>query len=169
MTNPAEAQPSVECLVQLVRPTTHDHRVHHPWRWLRERLPDWDVVYGGLPDGLIGGTDCAGRTIHLAPGMLQAQRRAVLDHEVMHAEAGDLGPQHSQREADISRQSAQRLIPLKQLLDAVVWAHTIDELADDCWVDVATMWCRLDNLTDDERAQVRQALAIRDYHEEGMP
>lgn len=140
--------------------------MHHPWRWLRDRLPEWDVQFAAMPPGLIGGTDTAGRTIYLAPGMLQCQRRTVLDHELAHAEAGDVGPQHPKREAEINQQSARRLIPIDQLVDAAKWAHNIDELADECWVDVATMRCRLDHLHPSERAAMKRAIAAQRNDEE---
>jgi hypothetical protein len=143
--------------------------VFHPWRHLRERLPEWEVRFVPLPRGVLGATLSAERIILLHRGMQQCQRRAVLDHELHHAEAGDVGQQSPQREREVSESSARRLVPLEQLVEAAIWAVDLAELADECWVDVDTMQCRIDTLTDDERAKVRQAVAIRDWHEEGMP
>lgn len=143
--------------------------MHHPWRRLREILPDWQVISRPLPAGTIGATDTVHRTIYLDSDQLQAQRRCTLDHELVHAEAGDVGCQHPKREAAIDEASARRLISIGQLVDAVKWAHSIEELAEDCWVDVATMRCRLDHLHPSERAAVRRAIAERDFHEEGLP
>lgn len=143
--------------------------VHHPWHWLRDCLPDWQVVQLPMPTGVLGATDSDGRRILLEPGQTQAQMRCTLDHELLHAAGGDHGCQHRHREQAINAESARRLIPLSLLLETVVWAHWLDELAEECWVDSATMQCRLDNLTDRERVLVRAAITSRDFHEEGMP
>jgi hypothetical protein len=143
--------------------------MHHPWRRLRDHFPEWRAEILVLPKGLMGGTHLASRTIYLDAGLDQAERRCTLDHELEHAEAGDDGCQHRGRERQIEELSARRLIPLGNLVEAAIWAVDLAELADECWVDVDTMQCRIDTLTDDERAEVRQAIAIRDWHEEGMP
>lgn len=142
--------------------------MHHPWRRLREVLPDWDVSFAILPAGLLCATNTAQRRILLDRRQLQAQRRCTLDHEIAHAEAGDVGCQHPKRERAIDQASARRLIPLDRLVDAARWAHNLHELADELWVDLATTQCRLDHLHPAERAAVRRALAERDFHEEGM-
>lgn len=141
--------------------------MHHPWRRLRDLFPDWSIVSQPLPEGLIGATDVGRREIYLDSRMMQAQRRCTLDHELEHAQAGDVGCQHPKREAAIARTSARRLIPLEQLLAAAVWAHTAAELADDLWVDLDTLRCRLDHLHPSERAALRRVLAARDNREEG--
>jgi hypothetical protein len=127
------------------------------------------VEFSPRPAGVLGQSDPHRRRIFLTPGMLQVQRRTVLDHELQHAEAGDDGCQHPKREAQINRDSARRLVPFQQLLDAWLWAYSVEEMADECWVDVDTMRRRIDNLTDVEREAVRCALAARDFNEEGMP
>jgi hypothetical protein len=136
--------------------------MHHPWRRLRDHLPDWDVVLRPLPVGVIGLTDTVGRRIHLDSRMLQAQRRCTLDHELVHAEAGDVGCQGAEREAWIAQSSARRLIPLERLVDAARWAHNAVELADELWVDLDTLMCRLEHLHPSERAAIARALAARD-------
>lgn len=60
------------------------------------------------------------------------------------------------------------MVPLSRLVDAALWAHDVEELAEECWVYVETMQCRLNNLTNHERMAVPRALAERDFHEEGM-
>lgn len=125
-------------------------------------MPDWDVVFSPLPPGLIGATDTTARRIHLDSRMLQAQRRCTLDHELVHAEAGDLGCQGPKREAWIAQASARRLITLERLLDAVRWALSVEELADELFVDVDTLRCRLEHLHPSEVAAVRRAIADRD-------
>jgi len=139
--------------------------MHHPWRRLRDVLPDWQVVLRSLPVGLLGATDTDRRTILLDSRMLQVQRRCTLDHELAHAEAGDVGCQHRHRETAINQASARRLVPIDRLLEVIVWANGLAELADECWVDVETMRCRMQHLHPAERAAVNRALASRDNEE----
>lgn len=141
---------------------------HHPWRTLRDERPDWHVRFADLPDDVNGHTDVPHRTIWIDKRLGQAARRSTLAHEAVHAARGDLECTEAD-EAAVEQLAARILIPLDELLDAVVWAHTVDELADECWVDVDMMRCRLEHLHPAERAAVRRAIAIRDYHEEGMP
>lgn len=136
-------------------------RTHHPWRYLRERLPDRDVTFVVLPDGMLGATITGRRQIYLDRRQLQAQRRCTIDHELHHAEAGDIGPQHPHREAQINQASA-RLLPLAELLRVLPWAHHIEEAADELWVDRATLRTRLDHLHPAEIAAIRRAFANRD-------
>lgn len=143
--------------------------MHHPWRRLRDRLPDWRIEFVPLPGDTWGETDAFTRTISIDSGLLQSQRRCTITHEIEHAEAGDVGPQSLHRERQVDEAVARRLISLDRLVDAALWAHDVDELADELWVDLPTVRCRLDTLTDAERAAVRTALAVRDFHEEGMP
>lgn len=142
--------------------------MHHPWRWIGRHLPEWTVLFVPLPAGEWGTSDAATRTIEIDRTLLQVQRRCTLEHEVQHAVRGDVGPQSAWRERQVSEAAARQLVPLNELVEAAIWAVDITELADECWVDVDTMQCRLDTLTDEERAQVKQAIAIRDWHEEGM-
>jgi hypothetical protein len=111
---------------------------------------------------MIGATDATRRVIYMLPGLLQVQRRTVLDHELEHAEAGDVGCQHPTRELAIAKASARRMIPIKQLLTAAAWAHNIEELADECWVDVDLMRFRIQNLHPAEERALRQVIAARD-------
>jgi hypothetical protein len=136
--------------------------MHHPWRRFRELLPDWDLTSTPLPAGMLGATDAGARRIYLDSRQLQAQRRCTLDHELHHAEAGDAGCQHPKREAAIAQASARRLLPLELLLHVLPWARSVAEAADECWVDVATIRCRLEHLHPSERAAIRRAVDARD-------
>lgn len=115
-----------------------------------------------LPSGVLGLTDVGRRRIQLDKRQRQAQRRCSLDHELVHVEHGDVGCQSLKRERAVNQESARRLIPLDRLIDAAVWAHGVEELAEELWVDVATLRCRLDHLHPSERAAIRRALARRD-------
>jgi hypothetical protein len=158
MTSPVTARQILSDPARKITP------MHHPWRLLRDRLPGWSIVSRPMPRGLLGETDVPARQIHIDSTQMQAQRRCTLDHELHHAEAGDVGC-HPKRERAINASSARRLIPLEALLAAVVWAHDYEELADELWVDVATAKCRIEHLHATERYAVRQAIANRDFHE----
>lgn len=142
--------------------------MYHPWRRFRTQFPDWELSAATLADDIYGHTDSPRKEIRLAHDLLQTERRCTIEHEMHHAEAGDVGEQHPHRESAIEDAVARKLIPLELLLNTVTWAHDLEELADECWVDTSTMQCRLDGLTDAERTTVRAALAARDFHEEGM-
>jgi hypothetical protein len=143
--------------------------MHHPWRWLREHFPDWDVIYThDIPVGELGCTDVPNRLFRIRPNLLQVQRRTVIDHELRHARDGDDRRQHPKREAVVNRESALALVPFPVLLEAWLWAYSVEEMAEECFVDVQTMRRRIDYLTSGERETIRCALAQRDFHEEGI-
>lgn len=156
------ADPNSQPQLHLVGGVVHDRAVHHPWRRLRDQLPDWEVCFAVLPAGVLGLTDTVGRRIHLDSRQPQAQRRCTLDHELKHAEDGDVGCQGPKRERVVSQESARRLISLDRLLSAAVWAHGVEELAEELWVDVETLRCRIEHLHPAERAALRRAIASRD-------
>lgn len=144
----------------------------HPWRALRA-LADWTVVIRPLPPGLLGYTDHQTRTIHLRAGMSQAQRRATLAHELQHVERGPvLRHLVDIDEAQVDEATARHLIPLESLLSAVRWCHqwNVAELADELWVDQATVRTRLAHLHPAERHAITRAVRSREgdrYDDEG--
>lgn len=141
--------------------------MHHPWHWLRDHLPEWNVLLVAPESGAWGENDPTTRTIWIDPLAYQAERRCTLQHELEHIRAGDVGPQPLWREEQVRRAAARRLIAIDALVDAVKWAHDREELADDLFVDVETLMCRLEHLHPAERAAVCRAIAEREFHEEG--
>lgn len=134
---------------------------------MRDLWPEWQIVFANLPDDMLGGTDASRKAVYIDPRQMQTQRRSSITHEMIHIEDGDDGCQGERREAEVDAEAARRLVPIESLLAAYVWAHSVDELAEECWVDVDTILCRLDNLHDHERLALRAALRQRDFHEEG--
>lgn len=141
-------------------PTPTIARMWHPWRALRSLLTVDLVWTDRLPDGVLGATD--GAKIWMTPRQLQAERRCTLTHELIHIERGHIGCQLPAIEAEVCEEAARRLIPLDDLVHAVIWGQSPDEVADELWVDLDTLMTRLNTLTDRERRALSKALAERD-------
>lgn len=138
-------------------------RMWHPWRALRSLL-DIDVIWTErLPSGVLGATD--GARIWMTPRQLQAERRCTLTHELVHIELGHIGCQPPAIEAEVCEEAARRLITLEDLVHAVIWGQSPNEVAGELWVDLDTLMTRLNTLTDRERQVVNTALARRDQTE----
>lgn len=119
------------------------------------------VVFDETEDCL-GHWDSDSRTITLARGLTQRQRRAVLAHELEHASNDDRplldAILHARRERATDAAAARRLIPLACLAAALCWTGNERELADELWVDVHTVRVRLAGLTSHERSLLEEAL-----------
>ena len=129
----------------------------HPWRELRA-LAHVVVHYDDLRPGVWGATDGHAR-IWLDRHLGQVERRCTLAHELEHIRRGHTGCQADAVEADVHRTVARRLIPFDALLDALRWARSLHELADELWVDEDTVLARLAHLHPSERTKV---VALRD-------
>lgn len=129
----------------------------HPWRRFRDRT-DWLLEWALLPPGLLGYTAHKRRAVVLDLRLTQAERRCTIAHELEHL---DVPTPHdpilrARLEQQIDRRVARRLIPIRRLGDALAWAHTLAEAADELWVDVATLETRLAHLHPAERAYLQQ-------------
>lgn len=134
---------------------------YHPWR--HADALGVKVLIEELED-CVGYWDHGTRTIHLARGITQRQRRAVLAHEVEHA-CNDDRPLldavlHTRRERATDLVAARRLIPFDLLVEALRWTGNERELADELWVDIPTVRMRLVTLTVGERAAIEAGLAV---------
>jgi hypothetical protein len=128
--------------------------LHHPWRAFRD-LVDWHLRWGGLPEGTMGTTCFRTRTVTLAEGMSQAERRCTIAHETEHILRGPVPAQGMLREElEIDRAVSRQLIPdLAKVADAMAWARgNIEATADELWVDDYLLAARLSALRPDERA-----------------
>ena len=123
------------------------------------------VVLADLDD-CVGHWDSDARTIYLARGLTQRQRRAVLAHEVEHATHDDRplldAVLNARRERATAAAAARRLIPVDRLGHALRWTGNERELADELWVDVHTVRVRLAHLTAGERGALELALSVVD-------
>lgn len=132
---------------------------YHPWR--HAETLGVDVVYADLED-ILGYWDAEARTIVLARGLTQRQRRAVLAHECEHASHDDRplidAAANAKRERATDVAAARRLIPIGGLAEALLWTGDIHELAVELWVDLHTIRTRLASLTSAERRHVEAHL-----------
>lgn len=129
-------------------------RMFHPWRTLRA-LGHIDLSWEVLP-GLLGRTNGVDE-IHMHPEQLQVERRSTLAHELAHVELGHTQGCAGADERAARELAARWLVTIECLVEAGRWARSIEELADELWVDVETTTTRLTMLTDDERERYEAA------------
>lgn len=125
--------------------------VYNPWRRLH-RLHDWTLIFGTLPEGVLGHTDWNTKTITLALGQYQRERRCTIDHEVEHVHSGYVGDDPitvAREEKRINRLVARRLIPgIRAMADALIAADwCLDTAAEELHVDADTLAVRLGAIT----------------------
>jgi len=140
------------------RPTP---QAHHPWRRFGE-LTDWSLRWAELPPGVMGVTCHRTRTVTLALGMSQAERRCTIAHETAHIERGPVASHEvAAEELAIDRGVAALLIPrLRDVADAMVGARGhLETAAEALWVDDYLLQVRLGSLTSRERAYVDRRLS----------
>jgi len=134
--------------------------LHHPWRRFAQ-LTDWSLQWAELPPGVMGLTCHRTKTVTLALGMSQAERRCTIAHETEHIERGPVAPHAVQREElEIDRTVARLLLPsLRQVADALSWARGhLETAADALWVDDYVLQVRLSAMTGPERQQLHGQL-----------
>lgn len=126
----------------------------HPWRAIPEGV---DVRRVALPSGFRGVTD--GRTIWLHNRLSQRERRSSLAHELAHHRLGHDSCQPPAVEERVRAEAARWLLPdIVVVGDALAWATSLDEAADELWVDRRTLQARLDHLHPSERHYLRRRL-----------
>ena len=136
--------------------------IYHPWRTLRTDWAHVDVEHtDDLPAGRLADTNGVDE-IRMRRRLLQVERRCALAHELVHLEHGDGHPCTPEVEAAVTLEAARRLISWEQLLGAVCWAHSEQELADELWVTVQMLRARTDALHADELMEI--ARAVHDAH-----
>lgn len=128
----------------------------HPWRHLGT-LGDVDLQWKDTER--VGCFNFRSRTIELATGMTQAERRCALTHELIHVERGPVARHlREQEERLVERLAARRLIPIEALGEAMAWTPHMDLVAEEVWVDLHMLWARLDSLRLDERQYLDRRL-----------
>lgn len=95
--------------------------------------------------------------IWLDPRMSQVERRCVLAHELVHLEYGHRGCQPPAVEREVRAEAARRLVHMDELVPAVRWSRSLDELADELWVTPLVAQDRLAGLSDEERRVLAEA------------
>jgi Zn-dependent peptidase ImmA (M78 family) len=131
---------------------------YHPWRHAREL--GVKVVDRPLGDELWGYYDHRRQRAVLNSRLCQFERRCTLAHEIVHHERGDDCGLDEREETAVHVVAAHRLIPLGTLAAALLtFGEDLHALADELWVDVATLRIRLEHLHPVERAVIRRRLA----------
>jgi hypothetical protein len=101
----------------------------------------------------MGLTCHATKTVTLALGMSQAERRCTIAHETEHIVRGPVAPRQAlHEELAIDRTVATLLIPsLREVADAMVRSRGhLPTVADELWVDDYLLQVRLASLTERE-------------------
>ena len=130
----------------------------HPWRVLRSHAYVTLLRHDSGPAGF---TRFPEATISLRRDLTQVERRCTLTHELQHVIRGPfLEHNRAKEEAAVERASARLLIGVRELGEALAWAHNPHEAADELWVDVATLRARLDHLHPAERAYLKRRLSV---------
>lgn len=130
--------------------------MYHPWKHARELGLAIEFVPGLRPRG----TYAAG-LVQIREGLSQRERRAVLAHEIVHAERGDDGIACSRwhlvkQERRVHLIAARRLITLDALAAAVIEEPDHYAAAHRLWVDDYTYRLRLAMLDSQERAFIEE-------------
>lgn len=136
----------------------------HPWRLLRSLE---NVTLAWHDHGPAGKTHFASQTVSLRRGMTQAERRAVLAHELQHVDRGPCQRLNvGKEELAVAKQAAYQLLPsVRAIADAYVANQgDLEATADDLWVDVATLRIRLEHMTHPaERAYMKRRLEQEEW------
>jgi hypothetical protein len=131
--------------------------VFSPWGALRE-LAHVTLHFIVMPDGALGRTD-GRRRIWLDKRLQQAERRCALTHELVHLERGHTSCVGARAERAVREETARRLIPFEDLLEAYRWTQHPAELADELWVTADVVHDRLAALSDEERGKLAASSA----------
>lgn len=132
----------------------------HPWRALRTRS-ELILTWLPLPGTRRGVTDGHSHIV-MSPDLTQAERRCTITHELIHVERGHTSRCDPREEQAVIVEAARRLITLDDLADALLWTRNIPTLADELWVDQATVRARLEHLHPSERHYLTRRLAARE-------
>lgn len=138
-------------------PTVPAMQLPHPWRRLREAA---HITLTWHDDGPMGLATHSTATISLRRGLTWAQRRCTLQHELIHVERGPVprGLQEKDEEY-VRRQTALRMVPdIRRVGDALAWALSAEEAADELGVDIPVLTYRLRHMSPMEKAWLHARL-----------
>lgn len=132
----------------------------HPWRRLRA-LADWELTrHSRDDDERMGVTRHGRREISLRDDLTWAERRCTVLHECLHAEHGPvLDTMEPQHETAVRRATARLMLPeVRSIGEALAWALSAEEAADELGVDVGVLRDRLRWLHPAERHYLARRL-----------
>jgi hypothetical protein len=134
----------------------------HPWRRLRA-LAEWELRWHRPDeDADPGFTLFDENVISLRTDLTWEQRRCTVLHECLHAERGPAleGVLEDREELAVRRETARLLIPgVRPLGEALAWALSTEEAAEELGVDVGVLRDRVRWLHPAERGYLRRRLA----------
>lgn len=140
----------------------------HPWRHLRSLGDKLTLSCEPTPGNRPGWYSPENRHILLNDTLLQVERRCALAHELAHFELEHsgycTGPEQGRltrrQEIQADVQAALWLLPdVVRIGDALTWAHTVSEAADELWVTEHLLTVRLVQLPDRQKLELRERLA----------
>lgn len=134
---------------------------YHPFRALGE-LPHVTLVITRLPKGAAWWLPCE-QAIVLDDRLSRVERRVATAHEVEHAAADDQPIRghlffSRKQERRAIRRSTNKLIPLDQLVDALLWSQHECEIAEALDVTVEALHQRLALMTPAEHRYVDERI-----------
>lgn len=129
--------------------------MQHPWRRFREHWGHVALTVEPLPADFHALTD--GETVWMHTPLFQVERRCAIEHEMVHLERSEHCVQDAAVERRTEREVARRLIPWGRLLEAVRWARSEQELADELWVTPRVLRARSEALRADELLELARA------------
>lgn len=132
----------------------------HPWRRLRE-LAEWTLQrHTPEQDPDPGFTLHDDKIISLRTDLTWAERRCTVLHECLHAEHGPvLDVLYGRHEIAVRRETARLLLPsVRPIGEALAWALSPEEAADELHVDVGVLRDRLRWLHPAERHYLTRRL-----------
>lgn len=136
-----------------------------PWCALAA-LPEITQGEHELQEGVLGLYFADLQTIILRKGLLQAQRRCTLAHELAHYVLGHTAcldrRSALQQETEAEFVAARWMINLDDLAAAEAWGRSLCEVAEELWVDIPMLLARRYGLTVQERAEVTARVWARD-------
>lgn len=129
----------------------------HPWRRLRELAHVTLEWHDGGPMGL---TTHSTATISLRRGLTWEERRCTVQHEIVHVERGPVPRGLREKDEEyVRRETALLMIPdIRPVGDAIAWALSEDEAAQELGVDVPVLRYRLRHMSPMERAWLASRL-----------
>jgi hypothetical protein len=119
----------------------------HPWRRLRALGDAWTLLWHSAEDDpRMGVTRHEAQEISLRDDLNWAERRCTVLHETIHAERGPAleGVLLEREELTVRRMTCRLLLPdVKVIGEALAWALSPEECADELMVDVDVLRDRL--------------------------
>lgn len=138
-------------------------RVIHPWRRLRALGDTWELRWHHPDeDSDAGFTLFDEQVISLRSDLTWAERRCTVLHECLHAERGPTieGVLAEREELAVRRLTARLMLPdVKLVGEALAWATSTDEAADELCVEMSVLRDRLRWLHPSERGYLKLRLA----------